>query len=93
MTEYFAFMEVRYRRSSPLPGRGRNRQVTKAYPHRYIQLTKSKSWTGFEVSLNILYLPVFHFPLSGAPLFRSYVYIAVRRFIIPSFCCAYRNPP
>lgn len=69
MTEYFAFMEVRYRRSSPLPGRGRNRQVTKAYPHRYIQLTKSKSWTGFEVSLNILYLPVFHFPLSGAPLF------------------------
>lgn len=29
MTEYFAFMEVRYRRSSPLSGEGWNRQFYK----------------------------------------------------------------
>jgi len=65
MTEYFVSMGVRYRRFSPSSGEGWNQPIPKAYPHRYTQSTKSKSWTAFEVSPNLLYLAVVLFlPLS-----------------------------
>jgi len=69
MTGYFAFMEVRYPRSSPLSAERWNRPVTKAYPHQYTQSTKSKSWTGLEVSQNYIRLPFLHLPPGGAAFF------------------------
>ena len=78
MTEYFAFMEVRYRRSSPVSEERWNQPITKAYLHQYTQSTRSKSWTAFEVSQDVLHLPLFHFPPGGATFLRSRAYVVCR---------------